>query len=307
MAVTVVGSINVDLIQSVDSLPAPGETVLASSSVRLPGGKGANQAVAAARFGAGTRFIGAVGDDEGGQWMRNILADEGIDTGGIVALAGENTGLATIAVDSRGENQIIVSSGANALLTAEKASRPTDDTKVLLAQQEIPPEAILAAFRAELAPGTIRILNAAPALPKADEVLNHTDILIVNQHELAEYLGLAHPPANAEEALAARELLRRDGQTIIVTLGAGGALAVSADKRFHAPARAVDPIDTIGAGDCFCGTIAALLDDGMPLEDAIPLANSAAALCTQSQGAIPAMPTRAQAEAFASVTSHAST
>ncbi|MEN7538581.1 ribokinase [Aurantiacibacter flavus] len=298
MAVAVVGSINVDLVLTVDALPSPGETVLASRSTRLPGGKGANQAVAAARFGATTRLTAAVGDDEGGQWMRQVLSSEGIDTSGVESLSGQDTGLATIAVDARGENQIIVSSGANALLSPDKAALLKSDTKVVLAQQEVPPEAILAAFTVELPAGAIRMLNAAPALTGAANLLDHTDILIVNQHELAEYLGLAQAPANAAEALIAQDLLRFEGQTIIVTLGAGGALAVSSAGHFYAPAVAVSPRDTIGAGDCFCGVLAALLDTGAPLEKAISSANAAAALCTQRQGAVPAMPTRAEVKKF---------
>lgn len=299
MAVQVVGSINVDLISQVEALPRPGETVLARSSQRLPGGKGANQAVAAARFGAGVRFTGALGDDEGGRWMRDVLEADGIDTANVATLEGAGSGLALIAVDAGGENQIIVDSGANALVDADAATRLAAGTKVVLAQQEVPPAAILAGFRAGAAAGALRILNAAPAMPSAAHLLDETDILIVNQSELADYLGTSAVPETAEEALAARGLLRFDGQVIIVTLGAGGALAVWADRHFHAPARPVSPIDTIGAGDCFCGSLAALLDGGMTLEQALPLANAAAALCTQTQGAIPAMPTREQAESFA--------
>ena len=298
MAVAVIGSINVDLVQNVVTLPAPGETVLALSSTRLPGGKGANQAVAAARFGATTSLIAAVGYDEAGRWMRELLDAEGIDTSAIANLRGQDTGLATIAVDAQGENQIIVSSGANALLTVEPASLAARDTKVILVQQEVPVEAIFAAFTADRPAGALRVLNAAPAQPGAAHLLDHTDILIVNQHELAEYLGLPQAPADADEAIVARDLLRFAGQTIIVTLGAGGALAVSAEGSFHSPAVAVTPRDTIGAGDCFCGVLAALVDKGEPLEQAMASANAAAALCTQRQGAIPAMPTRAEVEAF---------
>ena len=300
MAVQVAGSINVDLIQTVDTLPRPGETILAHSSRRLPGGKGANQAVAAARMGALTRFTGAVGEDEEGRWMREILAHEGIDTAGIASLPDQLTGLALIAVDSSGENQIIVNPGANGTLSPTQARSLAEDARVLLAQQEIPLETVRAFFSAPGAVGKLRILNAAPAMPDAASLIDETDILIVNQHELAEYLHLEQAPSGQDEALAARQLIRRADQLVIVTLGAGGALAVWSDRTFHAPAQPVTPLDTIGAGDCFCGALAALLDAGETVEGALPLANAAAALCTQKHGAIPAMPTREELESFLS-------
>jgi len=299
MAVQVIGSINVDLIQSVAALPRPGETVIARSSIRLPGGKGANQAVAAARFGASVRFAGAIGGDDGGQWMTRVLHEEGIDTAAIASLDGKSTGLALIAVDAEGENQIIVSPGANAEVSADMTSQIASDVNVVLAQQEIPPTAILAGFAASRGKA-LSMFNAAPAAPEASHLLDEADLIIVNQHELAEYLGSSSAPANIEEALSARQLLRRADQIAIVTLGAGGAVAVWQDRHFHAPAFPVTPVDTIGAGDCFCGALASLLDAGQPLETALPLANAAAALCTQTQGAIPALPTRSTVDAFVS-------
>lgn len=292
MAVQVAGSINVDLIQSVDSLPRPGETVLAHDSKRLPGGKGANQAVAAARMGAVTRFTGAVGDDEAGDWMRNILEREAIDISRIATVPGKPTGLALIAVGADGENQIIVNPGANGAIEPTDAYALASDAKVLLAQQEIPLAVLEAFFSAPGADEKLRILNAAPALPATARLFVHTDILIVNQHELAVYLELTEAPATLDEALVARRLIEREGQLVIVTLGAGGALAVWADRHLHVPALPVVPLDTIGAGDCFCGALAALLDAGRTVEEALPWANAAAALCTQKEGAIPAMPTR---------------
>jgi ribokinase len=298
MTVQIAGSINVDLIQSVDALPRAGETVLALGSARLPGGKGANQAVAAARMGAATQMAGAVGDDESGHWMRDLLEESGVGTDGIVVLDDQPTGLALIAIDSRGENQIIVAPGANASLDANHVRTNAVDARVLLAQLEIPVETARAFFTAPAAIGSVRMLNAAPALPDAASLFGDIDILIVNQHELALYLGLDTPPQGVEEALAARKLVQRDGQIVIVTLGAGGALAVWPDRHFLAPACEVAPVDTIGAGDCFSGALAALLDAGMSVESALPVANAAAALCTQKQGAIPAMPTHGEVTDF---------
>lgn len=297
MAVQVAGSINVDLIQSVESLPRPGETVLAHASAQLPGGKGANQAVAAARMGAAVHFTGAVGDDASGRWMTDTLAAEGIDTTRIAADPALPTGLALIAVSRDGENQIIVNSGANGAIQPDAAQDLAPDARVLLAQQEIPLPALHAFFGAPGADERLRILNAAPALPETASLFGLIDILIVNQHELAVYLGLAQAPQGIDQALVARQLISRDDQVVIVTLGAGGALAVWADRHLHVPALKVTPLDTIGAGDCFCGALAALLDAGWTIEAALPLANAAAALCTQKEGAIPAMPTRAEVDA----------
>ena len=302
MVVKVAGSINIDLVQSVSALPRPGETVMALSSARLPGGKGANQAAAAARLGARTLMIGAVGDDEGGRWMIDQLTACGVETGSIAQMAGLTTGAAYIAVDEAGENQIIVAPGANAALSAQHVGTAAADGDVLIAQLEVPIETVRAFFPASPNGRCIRILNAAPAVPGAEILFDLADILIVNQHELAFYLGLPHAPRDVEGALAARTLISRAEQVVVVTLGALGAVAVRRDSHVHVPAFPVVPLDTIGAGDCFVGTLAAALDlaggPRMSVEDALPLANAAAALCTQKHGAIPAMPTLAEAQAL---------
>lgn len=296
MAVQLAGSINVDLIQNVEALPRPGETVLARDSVRLPGGKGANQAVAAARVGARVRMCGAVGADDGGAWMRALLDTDGIDTALVATLPDCATGTAFITVDARGENQIIVVPGANARLMPEQVAAPDADTRVLLAQLEIPVDTVAALFSAPGAERCTRILNGAPAVRAAASLFDLCDVLIANQTELALYLDLDHPPEDAHAALAARRLLTRADQVVVVTLGAGGAVAVRPDRHFHAPAFPVTPVDTIGAGDCFVGALAAMLDANGTVEDALPFANAAAALCTQRRGAIPAMPTRADVD-----------
>jgi ribokinase len=293
MGVTVLGSINVDTILSVSDLPRPGETVMASGSARAPGGKGANQAVAAARMGAVTRMIGAVGDDADGAWMRRLLEDEGIDVDSVVVLPDIATGAAAIAVDARAENLIIVAPGANAALTPAALPPATDD--VLLAQFEIPVETIAAAFAAARGP---RLLNAAPALADGAFLFAQSDIVIVNEHELALYAGRSSIETHGEAEAAARSLLSRSGQAVVVTLGADGAIAVWQDRALHVPGLPVTPLDTVGAGDCFCGSLAALITEGLTLEAALPIANAAAALCTQARGAAPAMPRRATVEAF---------
>ena len=301
MVVKVAGSINIDLVQSVSALPRPGETVMALASARLPGGKGANQAAAAARIGAHTLMIGAVGDDEGGRWMIDQLAACGVETRSIAQMPGLPTGAAYIAVDEAGENQIIVAPGANAALSAQHVSTASAGGDVLIAQLEVPIETVRAFFPPS--PGAcIRILNAAPAVAGAESLFDLADILIVNQHELAFYLRLPQAPRDVQGALAARTLISRAEQVVVVTLGALGAVAVRRDSHVHVPAFPVVPLDTIGAGDCFVGTLAAALDlsasERMTVEEALPLANAAAALCTQKPGAIPAMPTLAEAQAL---------
>lgn len=297
MTIQLLGSINVDLIAAVTALPRPGETVLAHGVARLAGGKGANQAVAAARMGAKVAMIGAVGADDGGAWMLGELARDGLDLGGVRTLADAATGTAYIAVDAGGENQIIVSSGANARIAPAALPAPAADTRIRLTQLETPIETAAAFFAAEHCAGILRILNAAPALPEAARLLPDVDLLIVNQTELALFLGVADLPATIDSALAARALIGRADQIVIVTLGAGGAVAVRTESHLHAPAMPVNAIDTIGAGDCFVGSLAALLDEGLSVEQALPIANAAAALCTTVRGAVPAMPRRAAVDA----------
>ncbi|CCA92000.1 ribokinase [Novosphingobium sp. PP1Y] len=286
LAVHIVGSINIDIITSLERLPIPGETVLAGATARLPGGKGANQAVAAARMGAATRMIGAVGEGDAGRWMKDRLAAEGIDISGVEVVPGEETGTAYIAVDAEGENQIIVVSGANARL---KAPAPVEEG-VLLSQLEVPVAALAPVFAQSRA---VRILNTAPALLEARCLFDLVDILVLNEHELGVYVpSTGEPPSHEGIVARARDLLARADQAIVVTLGANGALAIRRDSYRHIPAVPVISVDTIGAGDCFCGALAALLDEGRRLEEALPIASAAAALCTLGRGAVPSMPAR---------------
>lgn len=283
MTVHVVGSINIDIIARVETLPGPGETVLALGAERLAGGKGANQAAAAARMGADCRMIGAVGTDEGGLWIRDLIAATGVDTAGIARVEAD-TGAAHIAVEASGENQIIVLPGANAHVVPP----PAIASGVLLAQLEIPIDRLAALFAASAQ--ALRILNAAPPSPAALSMLADVDILIVNEHELAALAGGG----------SLRSLLSRPDQVGIVTLGGKGLLAVWPDRELFVPAWPVAAIDTIGAGDCFCGALAALLDEGLALEQALSKASAAAALCTLKPGALPAMPARDDVERFIS-------
>lgn len=300
MSVTVFGSVNMDMVLRVDCLPLPGETVTARSFAFLPGGKGANQAVASARYGAATRLIGAIGDDQHGTTMREFLNNCGVDLALLAALTGP-TGLALICVDDRGENQIVVIPGANALVAApaQGIGSAASGRAVALAQLELPVRAIGRFLKDSRDAGAITILNTAPALVAAVSLFEDVDILILNETELEFYLGHVLPNDPHAIGKAACALLRDARQTIIVTLGGAGVVAVSTDDITSIPAPSVNVVDTVGAGDCFCGVLAAALSDGRSFVDSIRLAVHAAALAVQKEGAATSMPTRAEIEAAA--------
>ena len=300
MTVFVLGSINLDAVARVTDLPRPGETVAGLSLELFPGGKGANQAVAAARMGAPTRLMGAVGKDDSGPGIKAKLAGYGVQVADVAELTGIPTGQAHVWVGSSGENMIVVTGGANSALTpAHVAATPIEGQRVLLSQLESPVAAIEALFRAGAAKGSLRILNAAPALPQGAALFAHTDILIVNQTELATYAKLTTEPVKLEEvSRAARKLMSRPDQIVIVTLGSAGVATVRRDEAFLVEGKKVKALDTTGAGDCFCGALAAGLAAAMDLREAVELANAAAALSVQKSGAAPSMPSRREVEAF---------
>ena len=300
MSVFVLGSINLDAVARVDDLPKPGETVAGLSLQLFLGGKGANQAVAAARMGAPTRLMGAVGRDDSGPSLKVKLAGYGVQVSDVAELPDVPTGQAHVWVAGGGENMIVVTGGANTVVSAQQvAGTALEGQRVLLSQLETPVAAIEALFRAGGAKGGLRILNAAPALPQGAALFPLTDILIVNQTELASYAKLDHQPSQLEEvSRVARKLMVRPDQTIIVTLGSAGVAAVRRDEAFLIEGRKVKAVDTTGAGDCFCGALAANLAAQMDLREAVELANAAAALSVQKAGATPSMPSRREAEAF---------
>jgi ribokinase len=312
--VIVVGSVNIDLVATADRLPAPGETVTGARFSRHHGGKGGNQAVAAARLGAQTALIGAVGDDAFGDEARAALAVEGIDLTALRTVPGA-TGVALILVDGRGENLIAVASGANAGLTPDAvvtalallAPRPGD---VVLVGHEIPTAAARAALRAARVAGATTILNPAPAAGLDRAVFGLTDILTPNRNELTTLVTDDGRRVGREgrvgerPEIAAAALLdgnsEGDGvrQAVIVTLGDAGAVIVG---RTRAPldlrAPPVASIDAVGAGDAFNGALAAGLAGGLDLESAARRAIAAAALSTTRSGAREGMPTAAELEA----------
>ena len=287
MSVCVLGSINLDIVCRVAELPAPGETVSALGMNRYAGGKGANQAVASARWGALTTLIGAVGDDEAADFLLSHLADAGVATGAIARVAGAPTGQGHINVSDAGENMIVVVGGANLAVTAAMvAAIDLASHRVFMSQLETPLEAIAALFGSAAARAGTRILNAAPAMPDAAFLFPLADILVVNEIELARYAGVADAVETPDDIdRAARRLISRDGQSVLVTLGAAGARVVDADDSHSIPGRRASVLDTTGAGDCFCGVMAAVLSEGAGLDSAVSLANAAAAISTEHVGA----------------------
>jgi ribokinase len=283
-SVVVVGSVNADLVVSVARLPRAGETVTGGTFARHGGGKGANQAVAAARAGASVAMVGAVGADDLGDEALRELAAEGIDVAAVARLDGVPTGVAAIVVDARGENFIAVASGANAELDAATvaAAVPNGDGVVLLGH-EIPDAAVVAGIRAARAAGRRVVLNPAPARRLADDL--EGVVLTPNSHEALALTGEHDVDA------AARALAERTGAPVLVTLGADGALLLDGGAE-RLPAPAVEVVDTTGAGDAVNGALAAELAAGRPLREAVRFAMTAAALSTRAAGARAGMPRR---------------
>ena len=296
--ITVFGSINVDLVCRVKRAPNAGETVRGSDYVLFPGGKGANQALAARRAGAAVRLVGAIGDDGMAEIALRELTAGGVDLTAVQRLTG-TTGLAIITVDEAGENAIVVSPGTNKRANAA-AIPPGAFAKgdTLLLQMEVPFAESLVAARAARTAGARVILSVAPytAVPAADVAA--FDMVVVNQHEaadLARHFGLADGDADATATALAMHL----GRTVITTLGPDGAVAAGGDRVIRVPALALTPVDTTGAGDTFGGVLAAFLDEGADLETAVAHAAIAGSLTCTKEGAQPSFPMRAEIEAAA--------
>lgn len=293
--ITVIGSINLDLTATTARLPEPGETVLGKDFLTAPGGKGANQALAVLRGGAPLRFIGAVGDDTFADQALAELTHDRADLSGVAALPGA-TGVAAILVDGQGENVIVVVPGANAKVSpqmAEQAVAAMAHTDTLLLQQEVPAETLHAALTAARNQGIRTILNIAPILPETKELAALADIVIANETEFAHLVGGEVP----SPAGSAREWARRTGKTLVLTLGPVGALAATPDGLDEAPAMQVTPVDTVGAGDTFCGFFSAGLDTGSPLGTALRRAAIAGSLACLKSGAQPAIPHKEDVDA----------
>jgi ribokinase len=294
--ITVFGSINLDLIGNVERLPGPGETVLGSGFVTAPGGKGANQALAAARAGALITMVGAVGDDAFAAGALALLEAAGLDLAGVRRAQGA-TGVALILVDQAGENVIAVLPGANGTISAGDAGAlgfgPAD---TLLLQLEIPLPAIEAAARRARQAGARVLLNFAPFRAQALTLVDHATHLIVNESECA-LIAAAAGIADGTTAGQARALAGRHGVTVVATLGKEGALAVADGPIEAVQALPVEAVDTVGAGDTFCGYLAAALAERLPLKAALRLAAVAGSLACTKAGAQPSIPMRDAVEA----------
>lgn len=282
-----------DLVVRAPRLPRAGETILGGPFETFPGGKGANQAVAAARMGAQVSFVGRVGTDAYGAELRTVLSREGVDLTALRPTAGVSTGVALITVDeSGGENTIVVAAGANKRVSREDVQavggliRSAD---VLLMQLEVPVEAVAAAASAARASGRKVVLNAAPAVALPEGLLAAIDVLIVNRGEAATGVG-ASPETRSRDL--ARKLLGIGPRSAVITLGPRGALVAEGELVEHVPSISVEAVDTVGAGDAFCGTLAAMLAEGKPLVEAARVGCVAGALAATKPGAIPSLPTR---------------
>ncbi len=341
--ICVLGSINLDIVASVKELPLPGETVVAQNLAQFPGGKGANQAVAAACMDVDTLMMGATGADPPGNELRAFLQEKRVNTALVKSAADQPTGQAFINVSECGENSIVIVAGANGSLSpSDIAAEDISSCGIFLAQLETPVETVRAFFELALEQNGITILNAAPAGNQGAPLFPLVDIVIVNEAELATYAGLPAPqrqrpvvtdetelathaglsepqserPVDTDEAElaayaglpapqrqrsviadAARRLISRDRQTIIVTLGADGVMLVNRQRDDFIPSRPANAVDTTGAGDCFCGVFAAGLALNLALPEAVNLAVTAASISVERPGAATSIPTRAEVEA----------
>ena len=287
--ILVVGSSNIDLVASVDRLPSRGETVLGYRFAQSFGGKGANQAVAAARAGAEVAFLSKLGADANGRLIEQHLAAQGLSRPILLRDAEFPTGVAMILVDHSGENQIAVVPGSNGRLTPADLRQHREliaGARVLLLQMEIPRETVFEALRLGRECGLTTILNPAPAAPLPSDLLRLVDILTPNESEAQVLTGSADP------AEAARILTDRGVGTVVVTCGANGAFLATGNDVTHIPGFLVETIDSTGAGDAFNGAVACAVAEGVPIKSAIVRANAAGALATTGRGAQESMPTK---------------
>ncbi|WP_104180569.1 ribokinase [Arthrobacter sp. B0490] len=288
--IVVVGSVNADLVVTLERHPRPGETVLGRTMTVLPGGKGANQAVAAARLGAGVVLVGAVGTDAYADTALSALTEAGVDLGALRRIGG-STGIAVVEVSDDGENTIVVLPGANAHMTPELVAASAaviGGAAVVVVQGELPAGATEAAVRA--ASGRV-IVNLAPVGPVDPEALLRADPLVVNEHEGALVLAqLGGGEASGHRAVV-EALLGCGFASVVMTLGAAGALVSDGGPVLAVAAPRVDPVDTTGAGDAFVGALAARLADGDPLADAVRFAVQVGSYAVRHAGAQPSYPT----------------
>lgn len=294
--IIVIGSINLDLIVTLKRLPEPGETVAGKTFATAPGGKGANQALAARRAGAPVRMIGAVGRDAFAEEALALLKADGVELTGVRAVDGA-TGTAHILVDANGENVIVTVAGGNAFVGPDDAAAARFGAgEHVVLQNEIPLETVEAALKAARASGAITLLNTAPFRAEAARLVPMADYVIANENEFERYAEALALAGDGREARM-RRFAEDMGRTIVVTLGPEGMLVASPGQDvLRLPAMEVEAVDTVAAGDTFCGYLAAGLAEGRQLEDALRRAGAAAALTCLKPGAQPAIPAKAEVE-----------
>lgn len=293
------GSINMDIVATAERHPAPGETVAGSSLAYFPGGKGANQAVAAARMGAEVVMLGSVGDDASGDQLRAFLRSVGVDTEEVLTVPGP-TGTALIVV-AKSENVIVVVPGANDTVRGDQLVDRARAGDIVISQFEIPIPAITQCFVSAKGAGARTILNPAPAAQIAPQLMAATDIVIVNEMELGLLVG--REPRDGSDAVGlSRQLRHSPEQVVIVTLGANGVSMLANQDALVLGGREVEAVDTTGAGDCFVGAFAAGLARGDDLRTAVETANVAASICVTRAGAGPSMPDWGEVQEAASRT-----
>lgn len=297
--VVVVGSINVDLVCRAERQPRPGETVLGSEFATHPGGKGANQAVAAARSEAETWMVGRVGTDAFGDAQIDFLQQQGIRTDRVLRSDDVPTGVALITVSAEGENSIVVVPGANGRVSQEDVNVVFEPEDVVVCQFEIPLETVVAVLRCAHERGARTILNPAPAAEWPSEYRSLVDVLVVNESELAFLAGGPEPDPADTRAVAERVAALRAGpnQTVVATLGSHGLVAATGAEEMVLAGHSVRAVDTTAAGDTFVGAFAASLARGAAEREALEYANLAAAISVERAGAGPSIPARAEIEA----------
>jgi ribokinase len=292
--VLVIGSLNMDLVARCEQLPRTGQTVFGTDYFTAAGGKGANQAVAAARLGARVAMAGCVGDDDFGRTLIDGLRRDGVSCDGVQAVS-KPTGTALITIDAHGANTIVVVSGANAVCDpalVERALAGAREPGILLLQHEIPEEANAHAIRIARAAGWFIVLNPAPARAAEPALLPLVDVIVPNETEAAVLSGSGDP------AKAARHLIALGASAALITLGGRGALYCTAKEAFHCPAVSVEPLDTTAAGDAYIGALAAALAEGQSIVNSLGFASAAAALAVTRLGAQPSLGTRDEVTNF---------
>ena len=296
--ITVFGSINMDLVATTPRLPKPGETVPGTGFATAAGGKGANQALAARRAGAVVRMVGAVGKDEFAAPALDLLDKAGTDLSDVARVEGP-TGTALILVGGDGENMIAVVPGANGTVSAEQAQDTTSKSTrgdILMLQLEVPPASVRAALKAAKLQGVRTVLNTAPLIAEATELARLADIVIANETEFERLVGRDNLSASEREEML-MQMHGETGQILIITLGGDGVIAAEGNVLHRTKGLKIEPVDTVGAGDTFCGYLAASLDAGLSFGDALRRAAVAGSLACLKPGAQPSIPEAAEVSA----------